>query len=98
MFAASLGDAGRVRALVAVTAAVLPLLGREFMPELEEGNIWVQAPVPLELVAGRICELSRKVCEIMKQYPESGNRVTQVGRPDDGTDPAGFYNAEISCR
>ena len=65
------------------------------MPELEEGNIWVQAQFPLNSSLDEVCALSRKAHEIMKRYPESEMVLTQVGRPDDGTDPAGFYNAEF---
>jgi cobalt-zinc-cadmium resistance protein CzcA len=80
--------------VVAGTVAVLPYLGSEFMPELEEGNIWVQAQFPLNSSLEEVCALSSKVHEIMKHYPETEMVLTQVGRPDDGTDPAGFYNAE----
>ena len=65
------------------------------MPELEEGNIWVQAQFPLNSSLEEVCALSQKAHEIMKHYPEAEMVLTQVGRPDDGTDPAGFYNAEF---
>jgi len=81
--------------VVAVTAAAIPLLGREFMPELEEGNLWIQAQFPLNSSLEEVCVLSRKAHEIMKHCPEAEFVLTQVGRPDDGTDPAGFYNAEF---
>jgi len=80
--------------VVAGTAAAMQYLGGEFMPELEEGNIWVQAQFPLNTSLEDVCALSQKVHEIMKHYPETEMVLTQVGRPDDGTDPAGFYNAE----
>jgi cobalt-zinc-cadmium resistance protein CzcA len=82
-------------AVVAVSLAQVPWLGREFMPELEEGNIWVQAQFPLNSSLDEVCELTRTARDIMKRYPESEWILAQVGRPDDGTDPAGFYNAEI---
>ncbi len=81
--------------VVGVTAAAIPLLGREFMPELEEGNIWIQAQFPLNSSLEEVCALSRNAHEIMKHCPEAEFVLTQVGRPDDGTDPAGFYNAEF---
>jgi cobalt-zinc-cadmium resistance protein CzcA len=86
---------GLFAAMAAGTAAALPFLGSEFMPELEEGNIWVQAQFPLNSSLEEVCALSQKAHEIMKRYPESEMVLTQVGRPDDGTDPAGFYNAEF---
>jgi cobalt-zinc-cadmium resistance protein CzcA len=82
-------------AVVAVTVAALPLMGREFMPELEEGNIWVQAALPLNSSLAESSNRLREVCENMQRYPEIETIVGQVGRPDDGTDPAGFYSAEI---
>ena len=81
--------------VVAGTAVALKFLGSEFMPELEEGNIWVQAQFPLNSSLEEVCSLSHKAHEIMKRYPETEMVLTQVGRPDDGTDPAGFYNAEF---
>lgn len=82
-------------AIVAVTVAALPFLGREFMPELEEGNLWIQATFPLN---SSLEETFRRVCvarDIMKKYPESERILAQIGRPDDGTDPCGFFNAEF---
>ncbi len=86
---------GVFAALVAATVAAIPMLGREFMPELEEGNIWIQAQFPLNSSLEEVCALSAKAHEILKQCPEGEAVLTQVGRPDDGTDPAGFYNAEF---
>jgi cobalt-zinc-cadmium resistance protein CzcA len=82
-------------ALVAATVAAIPMLGREFMPELEEGNLWIQAQFPLNSSLEEVCFLSQKAHEILKHCPEAESVLTQVGRPDDGTDPAGFYNAEF---
>jgi len=82
-------------ALIAGTACLVPSLGREFMPELEEGNLWVQAQFPLNSSLEEVCALAAKAHEIFKQCPEGECVLSQVGRPDDGTDPAGFYNAEF---
>ncbi len=86
---------GVMVALIAFTGAMLPLLGREFMPELEEGNLWVRATLPinisLDAAAGK-ADIARK---IMQKYPEIEVVVAQTGRPDDGTDPTGFYNVEF---
>ena len=81
--------------VLASSLALVPFLGREFMPELEEGNIWVQGQFPLNSSLDEVCTLTRTARDIMKRYPESEWILTQVGRPDDGTDPAGFYNSEI---
>jgi cobalt-zinc-cadmium resistance protein CzcA len=69
-------------------------LGREFMPELEEGNLWIRGTAPLNITLERQVEISRKARAIMATYPEVESIVAQLGRPDDGTDAAGFYNGE----
>ncbi len=81
-----------------VTATVvlaLPNLGREFMPELEEGNMWVRGMFPVNASREEVAEKSRTVRAILRKYPEVEVVVSQVGRPDDGTDPEGFYKAEF---
>ena len=81
--------------LVAVTAGLLPLLGREFMPELEEGNLWIRATLPINISLEAASNKSDVARKIMQSYPEVQVVVAQTGRPDDGTDPTGFYNVEF---
>jgi cobalt-zinc-cadmium resistance protein CzcA len=69
-------------------------LGREFMPELEEGNLWIRGTAPLNITLERQVEISRVARAVMATYPEVESIVAQLGRPDDGTDAAGFYNSE----
>jgi cobalt-zinc-cadmium resistance protein CzcA len=69
-------------------------LGREFMPELEEGNLWIRGTAPLNVTLERQVEISRVARGIMATYPEVESIVAQLGRPDDGTDACGFYNSE----
>jgi cobalt-zinc-cadmium resistance protein CzcA len=69
-------------------------LGREFMPELEEGNLWIRGTAPLNYTLERQVDVSRQARAIMATYPEVETIVAQLGRPDDGTDPCGFYNSE----
>ena len=80
--------------LIVGTGCLLPFLGREFMPELEEGNLWIRGTAPLNTTLERQVELSRQARRIMASYPEVESIVAQLGRPDDGTDAAGFYNSE----
>jgi cobalt-zinc-cadmium resistance protein CzcA len=80
--------------LIGLTIALLPLVGREFMPELDEGGIWIQAMYPLNSSLEESCRRALMARDIMKQYPEVEEVFTQVGRPDDGTDPSSFYFAE----
>jgi cobalt-zinc-cadmium resistance protein CzcA len=80
--------------LVAGTVCLLPKVGREFMPELEEGNLWIRGTAPLNITLERQVEISRQARAIMATYPEVESIVAQLGRPDDGTDTCGFYNGE----
>jgi cobalt-zinc-cadmium resistance protein CzcA len=74
-----------------------PVLGREFMPELEEGNLWIRGTFPLNISLDRVAANAEQARAILgsEKYPEVETVVLQIGRPDDGTDPTGFYNVEI---
>jgi cobalt-zinc-cadmium resistance protein CzcA len=80
--------------LIAGTFFLVRHVGREFMPELEEGNLWIRGTGPLNYTLERQVEISRQARAIIASYPEVDSIVAQLGRPDDGTDPAGFYNSE----
>ncbi len=82
-------------ALVVATGILVLCMGREFMPELEEGNLWIRGTTPLNANLERAAAVSREARGIMATYPEIEVVVNQVGRPDDGTDPCGFYNCEF---
>jgi cobalt-zinc-cadmium resistance protein CzcA len=81
--------------LIVLTAGLLPFLGREFMPELEEGNLWIRATLPISISLPAASEKADTARQIMQKYPEVETVVAQTGRPDDGTDPCGFYNIEF---
>ncbi len=81
--------------LVAITVSLVPLLGREFMPELEEGNFWIRGTFPLNISLDEVAAKVKVARGIMRQFPEVETIVPQIGRPDDGTDPTGFYNVEF---
>ncbi|TXH04812.1 MAG: efflux RND transporter permease subunit [Nevskiaceae bacterium] len=72
-----------------------PRLGSEFLPRLDEGNIWLTISLPPATDLQRTKEIERAVRGILRSYPEIGDVITQVGRPDDGTDPKGPNNLEI---
>ena len=83
-------------ALIALLAVfAVRSLGLEFLPTLEEGNLWVRATFPqsisLEESDGYVNQMRR----LMLEYPEVQTVVSQHGRPDDGTDATGFFNAEF---
>ncbi|HKT35925.1 MAG TPA: CusA/CzcA family heavy metal efflux RND transporter [Nitrospira sp.] len=71
------------------------LLGGEFMPALEEGNIWLRATLPTGVSFEEGSRLASDMRSVFRQYPEVRTVVSQLGRPDDGTDPTGFFNAEF---
>jgi cobalt-zinc-cadmium resistance protein CzcA len=76
------------------TICALPFLGREFMPELEEGNMIVRGTFPVNVSLEEAVAKAKIARHIMTQYPEVRLATAQVGRPDDGTDPTGYYNVE----
>jgi cobalt-zinc-cadmium resistance protein CzcA len=86
-----------VMAIIIVITVVWPMahLGREFMPELEEGNLWVRAIFPVHVSLDSVKDPIREARKIMSSYAEVKAVLVQTGRPDDGTDPGGFNNVEI---
>ncbi|HEX4144749.1 MAG TPA: efflux RND transporter permease subunit [Pirellulales bacterium] len=81
--------------LTVFTLSMLPLIGREFMPQLEEGNVYVRGTFPLNASLDEVTKRVEIARDVMKSFPEAKVVVAQIGRPDDGTDPTGFYNAEF---
>jgi cobalt-zinc-cadmium resistance protein CzcA len=82
-------------ALLAVTLALSPLLGSEFLPKLDEGNLWLTIELPVSSSLDNTRAVEGRVRAILQSYPEVGNIVSHMGRPDDGTDPKGPNNMEI---
>jgi cobalt-zinc-cadmium resistance protein CzcA len=80
--------------LIGGTVSLIPQLGREFMPELEEGNLWLRGIGPLNMNLDHQVAIARKARAIIAGYPEVESIVTQSGRPDDGTDTEGYYSGE----
>jgi heavy metal efflux system protein len=70
-------------------------LGSEFLPELNEGSIWVRATLPYSVSLEKSVQVSNQMRMIMMGFPQVKRIVSQTGRPDDGTDVAGFYNNEF---
>lgn len=81
--------------LVVMTVIFGRLLGLEFLPKLEEGNLWIRATLPptisLEVGNTYVNQMRR----LIASFPEVQSVVSQHGRPDDGTDATGFFNAEF---
>jgi cobalt-zinc-cadmium resistance protein CzcA len=70
-------------------------LGSEFLPELNEGSLWVRATMPYSIALDKSVQVANQMRGIMMQFPQVRKVVSQTGRPDDGTDVAGFYNNEF---
>jgi len=70
-------------------------LGSEFLPELDEGSIWLRVQMPYSISLDKSVEISRQIRSKLMEFPQVSNIVSQTGRPDDGTDVAGFYNNEF---
>lgn len=75
---------------------LVPGLGAEFIPELEEGNIWLTVTMlPPSITLERAVEAAHQIRTILKSYPESANVLSQIGAPDDGTDPNPYNLIEV---
>ena len=86
---------GASAGLLALTLACAPMLGSEFLPKLDEGNLWLTIELPASSALDKTRQIEHQVRAILKSYPEVGNVVSGTGRPDDGTDPKGPNNMEI---
>ncbi len=82
-------------ALLGLTGVTMRFLGLEFMPKLEEGNLWIRATMPsaISLEEGNGYANAMRVA--ISGFPEVVSVVSQHGRPDDGTETAGFFNVEL---
>jgi heavy metal efflux system protein len=76
--------------------SLYPRLGGEFLPKLEEGNIWCRATLPLTTSLTHANDIARGSRRVFSSFPEVERVVSQLGRPDDGTDTTGFFNIEFS--
>lgn len=79
----------------ALTVLAGSTIGLEFLPKLEEGNMWIRAVMPasISLEAGN--DYANRMRKLIKSFPEAETVISQHGRPDDGTDSTGFFNAEF---
>ena len=77
------------------TLLLVPFIGGEFMPHLDEGALWVRATMPYTISFEEAAKFSPKVRDILMSYPQATTVASELGRPDDGTDPTGFFNDEF---
>jgi len=81
--------------LIVMTFVAVRLLGLEFLPKLEEGNLWIRATLPPTISLQEGNSYVNAMRKLIASQPEVVSVVSQHGRPDDGTDAAGFFNAEF---
>ncbi len=81
--------------LILMTVVAVRMLGLEFLPKLEEGNLWIRATLPPTISLQEGNSYVNEMRKLIAELPEVESVVSQHGRPDDGTDAAGFFNAEF---
>jgi cobalt-zinc-cadmium resistance protein CzcA len=82
-------------AIFAATLLLVPNIGGEFMPHLDEGALWVRATMPYTISFEEASRISPEIRQILMSYPQVTIVGSELGRPDDGTDPTGFFNVEF---
>ncbi len=78
-----------------VTLLLIPFIGGEFMPHLDEGALWVRATMPYTISFEEASKIAPQIRAILMSYPQVTVVASELGRPDDGTDPTGFFNCEF---
>ncbi len=81
--------------IFAASISLVPFIGGEFMPHLDEGALWVRATLPYTISFEEASKFAPQVRNILNSYPQVTVVGSELGRPDDGTDPTGFFNCEF---
>lgn len=81
--------------VMVVTFFSARFLGTEFLPELDEGALWVESELPMSVSLPQAKTVSDKMLQIIRKFPEVKQTLSQIGRTNDGTDPKGFFNVQI---
>jgi heavy metal efflux system protein len=81
--------------IFALSLFLIPGIGAEFMPHLDEGSLWVRATMPSTISFEEASKISPQVRAILRSFPEVTVVANELGRDDDGTDPTGFFNNEF---
>jgi cobalt-zinc-cadmium resistance protein CzcA len=82
-------------AVFAASLLLIPFIGWEFMPHLDEGALWVRATAPSTISFDQAAKLAPEIRSILMSFPQVTTVANELGRPDDGTDPTGFFNDEF---
>ena len=81
--------------VLAGSLLLLPFIGGEFMPHLDEGALWVRATMPYTISFDESAKMTPRIRDILSSFPEVTTVASELGRPDDGTDSTGFFNVEF---
>jgi cobalt-zinc-cadmium resistance protein CzcA len=81
--------------IFAVSLLLVPFIGGEFMPHLDEGALWVRATMPYTISYEEAAKVAPQIRTILAKYAMVTDVGSELGRPDDGTDPTGFFNCEF---
>jgi cobalt-zinc-cadmium resistance protein CzcA len=81
--------------VLAASLLLLPFIGGEFMPHLDEGALWVRATMPYTISFDESAKMAPRIRNILGSFPEVTTVASELGRPDDGTDSTGFFNVEF---
>ncbi len=82
--------------LLIFTAILVPRLGGEFMPPLEEGNLWIRALLPRTVSLEGAARFAPRLRKVIAETPEVRGVMSHIGRPDDGTDVTSYFNVEFN--
>jgi cobalt-zinc-cadmium resistance protein CzcA len=82
-------------AIFGASLLLIPGIGSEFMPHLDEGALWVRATTPYTISFDEAAKLAPQIRAILLSFPQVTTVANELGRPDDGTDPTGFFNDEF---
>ena len=81
--------------LLGLSLLLVPRIGAEFMPHLDEGALWVRATMPYTISFDEAARITPQVREVLTSFPMVTTVTSELGRPDDGTDSTGFFNVEF---
>ncbi len=84
-----------ILAIFCSSLLLIPTIGGEFMPHLDEGALWVRATTPYTISFEEASKLSPQIRDILRSFPQVTTVANELGRPDDGTDTTGFFNNEF---
>src|SRR5207249_8637455 len=82
-------------AALAASLSLVPQLGSEFLPELNEGSIWVNLTLPPAISLSEVSNTVRRIRTALRKFPEVRSVIAQAGRPEDGTDPKPINMVEV---